>query len=347
MNYTFGVQGKPDDCTYYLTTDPVKLNTVTLGAKSYVNSSRLYMFADNNPNDVLVGRYSAISFDISMVIAGNHAYKNSVSTSAPVAPLRFGYRHSENRHQIIIGHDVWIGVGATIMGGVRIGNGAIIGTNAMVTKNVPPYAIVVGNPMRIIRYRFDAEAIRKLLAIKWWNWSSDKISAAAPDFYEPDKFIAENYVDGMELAPYDEMGGGYRIEQHRAEGRKVYAFVADFRAAQPLWKRVVSGFLKSQEKMSVLIIWTGEEFAQAALDTLQQFVKSIEPACRKLIHVKAQKFSPYLLRNSTHFIATREMVTLECLDWLYGTDVKIVSALDDGIFEGEPEVPWSELYAIS
>ena len=66
-----------------------------------------------------------------------------------------------------------------------------------------------------------------------------------------------------------------------------------------------------------------------------------------MIHVMPQKFSPYLLRNSTHFITTREMVTLECLDWLYDTNVEVVSALDDGIFTDEPEVSWQELYSNS
>lgn len=85
---------------------------------------------------------------------------------------------------------------------------------------------------------------------------------------------------------------------------------------------------------------------QADLENLQNFAGSIGISDGKIIHVMAQKFSPYLLRNSTHFITTREMSTLECLDWLYDTKVKIVSALDDGIFPDEPEVSWEELYQI-
>ena len=138
--------------------------------------------------------------------------------------------------------------------------------------------------------------------------------------------------------------GGAAIEEYRAEGRKIYAFVADFASAQPLWKRVVSGFLKSQEKNSVLLFWAGEGMSLAIFDNIKNFAYSIGISDGKIIHVIPQKFSPYLLRNSTHFITTREMVTLECLDWLYGTNVKIVSALDDGIFAGEPEVSWQELY---
>ena len=82
---------------------------------------------------------------------------------------------NHNSYQIIIGHDVWIGRGATIMSGVKIGNGAVIGAQAVVAKDVPPYAVVVGNPGKVIRYRFNKDIISKLQAIKWWYWSQNEI----------------------------------------------------------------------------------------------------------------------------------------------------------------------------
>lgn len=80
---------------------------------------------------------------------------------------------------VIVGNDVWIGKHATIMDGIKIGDGAIIGTNAVVTKDVPPYAIVVGVPARILRYRFDKKTIRDLLRLKWWDLD-DKIIVTLP-----------------------------------------------------------------------------------------------------------------------------------------------------------------------
>jgi len=76
----------------------------------------------------------------------------------------------------IIANDVWIGYAATIMPSVKIGNGAIIATKSVVTKDVPDYAIVGGNPAKVIRYRFEKETIDALLKIAWWNWSAEKIT---------------------------------------------------------------------------------------------------------------------------------------------------------------------------
>ena len=81
----------------------------------------------------------------------------------------------DNKGDIVIGNDVWIGYEAVIMQGVTIGDGAIIGTRAVVTKDVPPYTIVGGIPAKTIRKRFSDEVISRLLEIKWWEWSDERI----------------------------------------------------------------------------------------------------------------------------------------------------------------------------
>lgn len=82
----------------------------------------------------------------------------------------------DNKGDIIIGNDVWIGYERLILAGVTIGDGAIIGTRAVVTKDVPPYSIVGGVPAKSIRKRFDDETIVELLRLKWWDWSEEKIA---------------------------------------------------------------------------------------------------------------------------------------------------------------------------
>lgn len=81
----------------------------------------------------------------------------------------------DNKGDIVIGNDVWIGYEAVIMSGVTIGDGAIIGTRALVTKDVPPYTIVGGVPARQIRKRFSEDIISSLLDVRWWEWSKEKI----------------------------------------------------------------------------------------------------------------------------------------------------------------------------
>lgn len=94
----------------------------------------------------------------------------------------------------IIGHDVWIGYGAMILPGAQIGTGAIIGAGAVVRGVIPPYAIVTGNPAEVQRYRFDRDTIDRLLALRWWDWPVEKISAAEEALLSGDVEALERVV---------------------------------------------------------------------------------------------------------------------------------------------------------
>lgn len=83
---------------------------------------------------------------------------------------------STTKGDIVIGSDVWIGSHVIILSGVTIGHGAVIGAGATVTKDVAPYTIVAGNPIRVIRKRFTESQIEKLLQVKWWEWNDEKIA---------------------------------------------------------------------------------------------------------------------------------------------------------------------------
>lgn len=96
----------------------------------------------------------------------------------------------DNKGDIIIGNDVWIGYEAVIMAGVHIGDGAVIAARAVVTKDVPPYTIVGGTPARKIRMRFEEETIARLQQIQWWNWPVEKIRQSLP-------YIMDGTVDRL------------------------------------------------------------------------------------------------------------------------------------------------------
>jgi phosphonate metabolism protein (transferase hexapeptide repeat family) len=85
-------------------------------------------------------------------------------------------------HSVTIGHDVWIGHGAIVLPGRRIGDGAVVGAGAVVTKDVAPYAIVAGNPARVIRQRFSSAIAERLQRLRWWDWTHERLRGALPDF---------------------------------------------------------------------------------------------------------------------------------------------------------------------
>lgn len=95
------------------------------------------------------------------------------------------------RQRVVIGHDTWIGHGAVIMPGVRIGNGAVVGSNSVVTKDVPPYAIVGGVAAKVIRQRFPRAIAEALEATAWWDWDHETLTERLPEFKDLRTFLAK------------------------------------------------------------------------------------------------------------------------------------------------------------
>jgi len=146
---------------------------------------------------VVIGHFCAISPGVVLITGGIHP-ANWVS----IFPFRVQWGLAgaltdgtpTTRGDIVIGSDVWIGTDAMILSGVTVGHGAVIAACAVVTRNVPPYAVVAGVPARIVRYRFDEESIARLLAIRWWEWDDKKILGAVPWLSSPDlKAFMERY----------------------------------------------------------------------------------------------------------------------------------------------------------
>jgi len=104
----------------------------------------------------------------------------------------YQYIDPEKKISVTVGNDVWIGTRATLLEHISIGDGAIVAAGSVVTKDVPPYAIVGGVPAKIIRYRFSPEEIEKLLKIKWWNKDEAWLKAHAKEFSSVREFLANN-----------------------------------------------------------------------------------------------------------------------------------------------------------
>lgn len=139
----------------------------------------LYHF-DFIGDKLIIGKFCAIASDVKFIMnGGNHDIDNFASYPFYI----FGQawqKVTPTTHKIkgntIIGNDVWLGYDATILPGVTIGDGAVVGAKAVVTKDIPPYTIVGGNPAQPIRQRFEPDVIDILLHLKWWDWPITKIT---------------------------------------------------------------------------------------------------------------------------------------------------------------------------
>ncbi|WP_295098187.1 CatB-related O-acetyltransferase [uncultured Fibrobacter sp.] len=134
---------------------------------------------------LIIGKFCQIAAGVEFVMNGANHQMNAVSTfpfytlegwdMKPPAASDMPFKGDT-----VIGNDVWIGQNATILPGVHIGDGAIVGANSVVARDVEPYSIVVGNPVKLIRYRFDGELTSLLLKFKWWDKPVEEINALIP-----------------------------------------------------------------------------------------------------------------------------------------------------------------------
>lgn len=162
-----------------------------LGDGSTKNYKEIY--GENFEFDKLeIGKFCSIGSGAIFLLAGNQGHDLNRISVYPFSEEEFSNAESgfKRKGDTKVGNDVWIGTEAVIMPGVNIGDGAVIGTRAVVTKDVPSYAIVAGNPARIIKMRYNDEEIKKLLEISWWNWNKEKINEAL-------KYIQSGDIEGL------------------------------------------------------------------------------------------------------------------------------------------------------
>jgi phosphonate metabolism protein (transferase hexapeptide repeat family) len=163
-----------------------------VGARTRVAESSFgdysYVVSDSDIIYTTVGRFCSIASH-TRINPGNHpvdrvamnhfTYRSSAYGLGDDDPAFFDWRR---KSRCTLGHDVWIGHGAVVLPGVSMGNGAVAGAGAIVTKDVPAFAIVVGNPARLLRYRFPPEFMITLEQIAWWDWPDERLAAGMADF---------------------------------------------------------------------------------------------------------------------------------------------------------------------
>ncbi len=145
-----------------------------------------YLMTEPGVDRLIIGDFCSIGSGAAFIMAGNQGHRNDWASSFPffympeVPHFAGAVDAFQKAGDTVIGNDVWIGSEAIIMPGVKIGDGAVIGTRALVTRDVEPYAIIGGNPARVIRKRFDDDSIAMLLEMKWWDWDDARLGQAMP-----------------------------------------------------------------------------------------------------------------------------------------------------------------------
>ncbi|MDE5568740.1 MAG: CatB-related O-acetyltransferase, partial [Muribaculaceae bacterium] len=155
--------------------------------RDFEKNNVLYHYPINHDR-LIIGKFCSIACGAKFIFnCANHTLKSFSTYTFPLFFEEWDLPKSEvatawdNKGDIVIGNDVWIGYDAVIMAGVKIGDGAIIGARAVVTKDVEPYSIVGGVPAKEIRKRFAPDIIEKLQNLQWWNWSVERIKESIHD----------------------------------------------------------------------------------------------------------------------------------------------------------------------
>lgn len=239
-----------------------------------------------------IGSYSSLAENILFLIDINHDYlsvaQGCVSEFKNV-PIE---KKIKRKGQIIIENDVWIGSGATIMNGITIHNGAIVAAKSVVTKDVPPYAIVGGAPAKIIRYRFPADVIGKLLQISWWNWTSNDIKNRRNDFEGNVEDFSEKYYPSA----LEEFNAIKRLPSP-AEVRsgENFLFAVDPHDNYPLFKKIIKEFCQK---------FDGTE------NQLILYLSGNESECQKMFGLVSKELELYQQYNVYVYIYTGEIESM-------------------------------------
>ena len=311
---------------------------LTIGKKSYI--SEMHVDSGAERSHITIGRYTSIATRVVVEVGLNHNH-HLVSTfpfrdfdpGIDSSHTDINHYYENNHYHLIIGSDVWIGEGVQILGGVHIGDGAVIGMGAVVTKDVPAYAVVVGNPARVVKYRFSEDTIRRLEQIRWWNWDDQLIQERLPEMDDPESFARKYYLE------IDQKSSGSEftelMDALRESGKKIFYFVFDCNAPQPIWDKVLFAFKKSYEKNNdqILIINTLEsDKSNLSFVAVEPIFDRLLSECEGMMRVTD---TTDIFSHSDVYVAGNDVRSIPYLDQAAaeGKEVRSASDWQSGLFE--------------
>ncbi len=311
---------------------------LTIGKKSYI--SEMHVDSGAERSHITIGRYTSIATRVVVEVGLNHNH-HLVSTfpfrdfdpGIDSSHTDINHYYENNHYHLIIGSDVWIGEGVQILGGVHIGDGAVIGMGAVVTKDVPAYAVVVGNPARVVKYRFSEDTIRRLEQIRWWNWDDQLIQERLPEMDDPENFARKYYLETDQKSSGSEFTD--LMDALRESGKKIFYFVFDCNAPQPIWDKVLFAFKKSYEKNNdqILIINTLEsDKSNLSFVAVEPIFDRLLSECEGMMRVTD---TTEIFSHSDVYVAGNDVRSIPYLDQAAaeGKEVRSASDWQSGLFE--------------
>lgn len=259
---------------------------------------------------VLIGRYTSVANDV--------LFETELASQLVKANMQ---------RQIIIGNDVWIGDHVIISDGVRIGNGAVVAAGAVVTEDVPPYAIVMGNPARVVKYRYSPELIKALLRIKWWNWSDDTVASRAQEMTDIISFVTKYHQPDI----YVKGKAAEFLRERRTVGKTIYCFSIDNTSDIPIWEKVVDAYLRTFTKESHVALFL--EILPKSMDILPLLDKKISDIGENAPEILKGQIDTgenlELIQNTDIYIASAHPRCMFYIDYADNYDVEVRSGFDD------------------
>lgn len=279
-----------------------------------------------------IGAFCPISNQVMFLVDVNHDY-GAVSMSGQIPSLIPPIYKRRRKGSIIIQNDVWIGYGVTILGGVTIHNGAVVAANSTVTKDVPPYAIVAGNPARVIKYRFDSETIEKLQRIQWWYWDEKTIKERSEWFRRSPEEFAERFdvSAGEEHLPVFQKLGDVQLEGYSRES--LFLVFSDMDYHFGILFKIIAEFSHTHTKDDCLVVvLQKQDNTEERIRQIYGFAENLESDCGLYIRHSEEHEIPGLISMCGTLITSRvkKLVQYTCLADLAGT--KVISGVDVPIF---------------
>ena len=313
-------------------------NILWLGKGSYMADADLDIH--KAAANVLVGNYCSIAHEVVFCLRHEHDYTKLTTFPMEFLDLEDVMQDREPEHirqaqlgnrkdQIIIGHDVWIGRGAVLMGGVHIGNGAVVGAHAVVAKDVPPYAVVVGNPARVIKYRFPAEVIEKLQTIKWWYWPKEQVQALA-ETEDLNAFLQAHYRP----IPLVEDEISQLLQRLKSQGKTICVFSPATGEGDALACRHVleeyAGRFRKDAGIALFVELDGD--GEAVQGILREIIRGHEDMPQVFLCQKKENVPLSLLQHADYLITTKNFRSLLYLDYGMDYGMKRMYGLSENVF---------------